>query len=183
MPLDPPGLPEWAAVLAECEHLQLSTLPSELHGSLSGWLAGGGKGQDGWLQEVMVDAHIPNPARDSPLGRLFETTQRQLEDPDFTFTLLLPDPDAPLFDRSQALFAWCRGFVGGFGLAVGDRLMLSEQGQDALADLVQLAAEDGQAEGDEEDELALVELEEFVRVATLLLRSEYVPTAPPRSLH
>jgi len=178
-----PGLPEWAEILAECERLQLPVVPSELHGGLSGWLSGGGDDPTGWLQEVMLDPQLIPPDEDNPLWHLFQATASQLADPDFGFSLLLPDAEAPLLDRSQALFAWCRGFVGGFGLALGDRQTLSEDGQDALSDLVKLAAEDGQLEGDEEDELALLELEEFVRMAALLLRGEHAPTPVRRSLH
>jgi len=178
-----PGLPEWAEILAECERLQLPVVPSELHGGLSGWLSGGGNDPTGWLQEVLMDAKIILIDEDDLLGRLFQATASQLADPEFGFSLLLPAANAPLLERSQALFAWCRGFVGGFGLALGDRQPLSEEGQDALSDLVRLAAEDGQAEGDEEDELALMELEEFVRVAALLLRGEHGPAPVRRSLH
>jgi len=177
------GLPEWADILAECECLQLAVGPSELHGGLSGWLSGGGEDPTGWLQEVMLDHQIIPTDEDDLIGHLFQATASQLSSPDFGFSLLLPDADASLLERSQSLFAWCRGFVGGFGLALGDRQPLSEEAQDALSDLVKLAAEDGQSEGDEEDELALMELEEFVRVAVLLLRGEYAPAPVKRSLH
>jgi len=182
-PLTPHGLPEWAEILAECERLQLSIIPSELHGGLSGWLSGGGDDSTRWLQEVMLDPQLALPDEDNPLWHLFQATASQLADPDFGFSLLLPAADAPLLDRSQALFAWCRGFVGGFGLAVGDRQTLSEEAQEVLSDLIKLAAEDGQLEGDEEDELALMELEEFVRMAALLLRGEHAPMPVRRSLH
>jgi len=131
----------------------------------------------------MLDTRIMLVDEDDPMGYLFHATAGQLAAPDFGFNLLLPAADAPLLRRSAALFAWCRGFVGGFGLAIGDRQVLSEEGQDALSDLVQLAAEEGQSEGDEEDELALLELEEFVRVAALLLRGEHAPAPVHRSVH
>jgi len=177
------GLPHWAEMLAECQRLHLPVMPSELHGGLSGWLSGGGNDPVAWLQEVLVDAEIPLPQEDDPLARLFQATLTQLDAPDFSFTLLLPDAGTSLLERSQALFAWCRGFVGGFGLAVGDRQVLSEEGQDALADLIRLSREQGQIEGDEEDEMALAEIEEFVRVAALLLHGEHAPPPSPRSLH
>jgi len=178
-----PDLPEWTEILAECERLQLSIEPGELHGGLSGWLAGGGDDPTGWLQAVLVDMQIESPGEDEPLGQLFQATASQLSDPGFGFSLLLPAAEESLFVRSQALFAWCRGFVGGFGLAVGERQILSEEARDALSDLVQLATEDGQLEGDEQDESALVELEEFVRMAALLLREEFAPISVQRSLH
>ena len=69
------------------------------------------------------------------------------------------------------MFAWCRAFLGGFGLAVGDK-PLSEEGQEALADLANLASareEDVEDDGDEE---ALTEIEEYLRMAVLLLHAD-----------
>jgi hypothetical protein len=79
-----------------------------------------------------------------------------------------------LGERSGALFDWCRGFLGGFGLAAGQAPPLSEEASEALADLAKLAAATPQDDGDEEDEQALAEIEEFVRVAALLLHGDCV---------
>ena len=73
-----------------------------------------------------------------------------------------------------ALFSWCRGFLGGFGLAAGHAPPLSVEGREALADLARLAAATPQENGDQEDEEALAEIEEFVRVAVLLLHGDCV---------
>ena len=80
--------------------------------------------------------------------------------------------EATLYERSGALFDWCRGFVGAFGLAAGSAPPLSEEGQEALADLVRLAGAAPEEGGDEEDEDALAEIEEYVRVAALLLHGD-----------
>ncbi|HEY4555337.1 MAG TPA: UPF0149 family protein, partial [Lysobacter sp.] len=106
--------------------------------------------------------------------RLREATAAQLSDRSFEFELLLPESDAPLVERSGALFDWCRGFVGAFGLAAGQATTLSDESREALADLAKLAAAQPQEDGDEEDEEALVEIEEFVRVAALLLHGDCV---------
>lgn len=109
---------------------------------------------------------------DATLEALRTFTAAELEDRSFGFSLLLPDDDAPMFDRSQSLFDWCRGFLGGFGLSAGSAQALSEEGREALADIARLAAAGAQEEGDEEDEAALAEIEEFVRVAVLLLHGD-----------
>jgi uncharacterized protein YgfB (UPF0149 family) len=101
-------------------------------------------------------------------------TAAQLANRSFEFELMMPSEDANLAERSGALFDWCRGFVGAFGLAAGDKALLSEDSREALADLVRLAGAQAQEEGDEEDEEALVEIEEFVRVAALLLHGDCV---------
>ena len=123
---------------------------------------------------MLADPALPAPTAGSALDRLRLATAAQLEDRDFAFALLLPEDGQPLSLRSAALFDWCRGFLGGFGLAAGQRPSLSEEGQEALADLARLAAaqpeDDGEDDAGEED--ALAEIEEFVRVAALLLHGD-----------
>lgn len=153
---------------------------SELHGALCGWLAGGGADSQRWLGEVLADDAVAAPATGSVLDRLRATSVAQLEDRDFGFDLLVPEPDAPLVERSSALFDWCRGFLGGFGLAAGREPPLSEESSEALGDLARLAAAAPQEEGDEDDEAALIEIEEFVRVAALLLHGDCAMAAQHR---
>ena len=167
-------LPSVADIDAEAVRFGLATSPFELHGALCGWLAGGGSDDRGWLASAFADDALPAPTAGSPLDRLREATSAQLSDRSFEVELLLPDADAPLVERSGALFDWCRGFVGAFGLASGAKPPLSDESQEALADLAKLAAAQPQDEGDEEDEEALVEIEEFVRVAALLLHGDCV---------
>ena len=122
----------------------------------------------------MADDAQPAPVPDGALERLLAASAAQLEDRDFGFELLLPDADATLEERSGALFDWCRGFLGAFGLAAGAEPKLSDEATEALADLAKLAMATAQADGDQEDEAALAEIEEFVRVATLLLHGDCV---------
>ncbi|MEG3191751.1 UPF0149 family protein [Lysobacter sp. D1-1-M9] len=180
-PGDPPAeLPVLAAIDAEIQRLSLAVTASELHGGLCGWLAGGGAAVREWPAKVLADDAIPAPAADTPLDELRRASAAQLADRSFGFELLLPDPQAPLVDRSGALFDWCRGFLGAFGMAVGGRPKLSEESNEALFDLAKLAAAQPQEDGDDEDEAALVEIEEFVRVAALLLHGDCVLAAEHR---
>lgn len=174
-------LPASTAIDAESRRLGLATSAWELHGALCGWLAGGGASERGWLAQVFADASLEAPAPESPLDALRSATAAQLEDRSFEFELLLPGADESLAERSGALFDWCRGFVGAFGLAAGERASaLSPESREALADLAKLAAAEPQDDGDEEDEEALVEIEEFVRVAALLLHGDCVLAAQQR---
>ena len=164
------GLPAWDDIAAEADRLQLASTPAELHGALAGWLAAGGADQPGWLAKVFADDGLPEVTAGSALDRLRATTVEAISDPGFGFELLLPDEVATPV-RAAAMFAWCRAFLGGFGLAVGDK-SLSEDGQEALGDLANLAAaheEDVEQEGDEE---ALTEIEEYLRMAVLLLHAD-----------
>ena len=168
----PPALPPLQEVETASRERELGAGASELHGGLCGWLAGGGSDGPDWLARMMADAGIDPVAPDDPFDRLREASVSQLEDREFGFELLMPDAEATLYERSGALFDWCRGFVGAFGLAAGAAPPLSEEGQEALADLVRLAGAVPEAGGDEEDEDALVEIEEYVRVAVLLLHGD-----------
>ena len=168
-------LPASSSIDAESRRLGLATSAHELHGALCGWLAGGGASERDWIARVFADPALPAPDAGSPLDVMREVAAAQLDDRSFEFELLLPDADAPLPERSGALFDWCRGFVGAFGLAGGGAPgTLSPESQEALADLAKLAAAQPQEDGDEEDEEALVEIEEFVRVAALLLHGDAV---------
>jgi len=163
-------LPGWADVAAAADRLNLATTPAELHGGLCGWLAGGGGDSRSWLALVLADPILPAPASGDALDRLRTVSASQLSDADFGFELLLPDEDE-VVERAGAMFAWCRAFLGGFGLSVGSK-KLSEEGEEALGDIANLAAarvDDVDPEGDEE---SLTEIEEYLRMAVLLLHAD-----------
>src|SRR5690606_26089158 len=84
------------------------------------------------------DPALPAPVGGDALDRLREVSKAQFDDDAFGFDLLLPDDSLPLAKRAEALFDWCRGFLGGFGLAHGDKPLSDEAGE-ALADLGRLA--------------------------------------------
>lgn len=158
----------------ELRPLELAVEPTELHGALCGWLAGGGGDTPAWLGKVMADDALGDEPTDGALARLRQATAAQFGDRDFGLELLLADDDASLAERSGSLFAWCRGFLGGFGLAAGQDPPLSEEATEALVDLAKFASASPQEDGDQEDDDALAEIEEFCRVAALLLHGDCV---------
>ena len=167
-------LPSFDQVADAVRALGRAVSPAERHGARCGWLAGGGAAGADWLAKVLADDALPPVPAGGTLAQLQEASASQFDDRDFGFELLLPGADASLAERSGALFDWCRGFLGGFGLASGANPPLSEESREALADIARLAAASPQEEGDEEDEDALAEIEEFVRVAALLLHGDCV---------
>ena len=112
-----PDLPDIAAVDAASRQLGLAMDASELHGAVGGWLAGGGATDGTWLARALADDALPAPAPGSVLDQLREAAIVQLEDRGFSFDLLLPVAERSLDERAEALFSWCRGFLGAFGLA------------------------------------------------------------------
>ena len=169
-------MPEYAEVGAQIAALQLGVDPAELHGSLCGYLSGGGDapGRRDWLARVMADPELAGVESDSALDRMFVATEALLESPDFGFDLLMTDDGAPINDRGEALLGWCRGFLGGFGLSAGREPPLSEDGADALRDLARMAGSELTYDDPEGDEESLSEVAEFVRVAALLLHGDCV---------
>ncbi|WP_294065400.1 UPF0149 family protein [Silanimonas sp.] len=174
-------LPTYVEVAAQIEALVLSVDPSELHGSLCA-LRCGAPQRTNWLAEAMSDEHLAPPLPGSPLARLDAATVAQLAAADFGLELLLPEDDAPVSERGEALVAWCRGFLGGVGLA-GLHGALAEETREALVDLARIAESEVSYDDPEADEEALAELEEFVRVAALLVHGDCLAAHDRRRLH
>jgi len=175
-------LPSVDDVSRASQELGLGATAAELHGGLCGWLAAGGPAGLDWPARVLADEALAPLAADSALARLGEASAKQLEDRDFAFELLLVDSE-DVAARADALFAWTRAFLGGFGLGSGSqRPTLSEEGNEALTDMASLArasSEDFESGGDDDEE-ALSEIEEFIRVAVLLLHGDCVMAARHR---
>ena len=97
----------------------------------------------------------------------------------------LPSPgeSAPLGERALWLYDWIRGFLYALGLLGLSESQLSEQGREILRDLAAMTQMDLDAlDESEENEQALAELSEFVRVAAMLIHHERaVARAPTHS--
>jgi len=167
-------LPDRHALNEEIRMCALAVDASELHGSLCGYLCGGGHcDRHDWLHRLALDAATAIES-DGALDQMHQATRQQLDAQDFDFVVLLPDEAEPLGTRADALVAWCRGFLGGFGLAAPLPTVLSEEANEALEDIGRIAASSLSYEGDESDEEALAEIVEFVRVAALLVHGDCV---------
>ena len=164
------SLPPYAAVAEQIAALALSVDPSELHGSLCA-LRCGNPHRANWLAEAMSDDAVAPPPPGSALAALDAATVAQLAEADFGLELLLPEDESPVSERGEALVSWCRGFLGGVGLA-GIEPQLGEEAREALEDVARIAESDVSYDDPEADEEALVEIEEFVRVAALLIHGD-----------
>ena len=156
--------------------------PSDLHGSLTGYLCGGGSADArNWLAALELEAENPGAieTEHAQLQQLFTECSTWLSDPDFGFNPLLPAADAPLDARADALVEWCRGFLGGIGLAgVAHDHGMSPDAEEILGDLGSIAGSRFEYDDSEEDENALSEVIEFIRVGVLLLHAE-LTAGPP----
>ena len=163
---------------AVLEGLKLGVGPSELHGSLIGYLSAGGKAESRrWLEALHIEAPAAAGA-DPALIQLYRDCAAALDDSDLRFEPLLPPAASTIDARADALVDWCRGFLGGLGLAGGSPSTMSDDASEILRDLGTIAGSRFEYENAEEDESALEEVIEFVRVGVLLLHTEM--TAPKR---
>jgi hypothetical protein len=169
------SLPLYSGVANQVGELRLGLDAAELHGNLCGLISGGNAGDRvRWLGLALADPDIAPADAGSALDQLYLASVEALSSPELGFALLLPDDDAPVSERGEALVNWCRGFLGGFGLAAGAAPALSDESSEALADIARIASSDLSYDDPEADEDALEEVAEFVRVAVMLLHSDCV---------
>ncbi len=156
--------------------LQIGINASDLHGSLTGYLCAGGKTTaEDWAEALAFDLEAARG--DAIFAQLYHFCRQQLDDAELAFEPLLPGDEVTLAARADALVDWCRGFLGGIGLAGGvcqGREMSADAGE-IVQDFGNIAASNLEYTGSEEDEAALAEVLEFVRVSVLLLCSELDP--------
>ena len=169
---------DYNAVSETLARLEPGVGAAELHGSLAGYLCAGGRAQaDDWLEalalEGLRDAVLEGGEREV-FDRLYAECRRELDDPELSFDPLLPDDEeASLTERSAALVDWCRGFVGGLGLAGADLgHALSDEGNEVLADLSRIAGTEVDEASDPDGEDDYTEVVEYVRVGAMLIRHE-----------
>ncbi len=162
---------------------------AESHGALCGMICVSGHVELGkWLEQIFEELDMNNlliQEASQQLVGLFQDTQSQLNDAVADFQLLLPDDEASLAIRTEALANWCHGFT--YGLATGglreDR-ELPDDTSELIRDMVEIARAGHEVgEDDEADEDAYMQLYEYVRMGVLLINEELQPShAPPREL-
>ena len=176
-------LPPIADIAEASRRSGLAVDASELHGALCGWLAGGGDPPSrAGSPRCLADDALPAPGAGLPLDRLRGPRPRSWPTAASSSNCCCPMPRRRSIDRSGALFDWCRGFVGAFGLAAGSApAAVGREPRGAGRPRHAWPPRSRRTSGDEEDEEALVEIEEFVRVAALLLHGDCVlaPRASP----
>ena len=167
---------EYEQLDALVQRLHIGTTASELHGSLCGYLAGGGKVTGNSLvAQLQLDGEggAPPAADQVLLEQLVQQCGTALADPEMGFAPMLPADDRPLDERAEATAEWCRGFLGGFGLTgASTHAKLTDEAQEMLHDLGAIASSSFDYGDENEDEDALIEVQEFIRVGAMLLHAE-----------
>jgi len=147
--------------------------PAEVQGTLTG-LVCAGETDDQFRSwgALLVENEPENPAHQrtqDALCALMAMTHKDLGGKDFSFRPLLPPDTDPVAERTEAMAQWCHGFGTGFhwnGLVKPGQL--EADAQDAIDDIAELAQVDTTS-ADSGDEDALIELEEYLKVAVQLI--------------
>jgi len=178
---------DYVAVQRLLDVSDLSPSPSEAQGILCGLICGGDREPaETWLEQLVpitdrADGDLLVTETRSGLARLADWTLDGIEGPAMGFTILLPDDASPVEERAIALYDWVRGFLFALGLVELREEELSAQSREILRDLTLLTRMDlDDLEEDEENEVALSEIAEFVRVAAMLLYQERVMEGGPQ---
>ncbi|MCG6942284.1 MAG: UPF0149 family protein [Thiohalocapsa sp.] len=178
-----PDHDELERLLAPCA---LSCSAAEAHGIYCGLLASGTDAPRArWLGELTpgdAAAHTDaeTAALDDALNALAKATDAALADAEQAFHPLLPNEDRPLRERAAAVHGWTRGLLYGLGIANLDAARLAPETREVLDDLMEITRMDlDDLDDSAENEAALAEVLEFLRVAALLLREQDTPAKRP----
>ena len=153
--------------------------PAEAHGTLAGALCSSRDyGLIEWLHEILPeDSPDEEALQSSVLQNVYDSLVRTLAGNDADFEPLLPDDDAPLMVRADALSQWCQGFLYGLGSGpAADPSKVSVEAGEIIRDFTEITHVGVDAGDDtEENEAAFAEVVEFVRVGVQLLFVEFAP--------
>ncbi len=182
---DPHPLPEYAEIAATLQRCAAAHTPAEAHGFALGLcIAGIAQPLQAWQRELYSDfdpADVSADACRAMLDRLFASVVADMKQDGWELALLLPQDLVVSNERLSALRDWCQGFLYGFGLggeALGTRL--SPQTGELLHDIAEFTRLDtAVAENDAENQAALIEIEEYLRVGVMLIRDELRATDAP----
>lgn len=172
------SLPEFDTLADQFVQQGAFCSPAELHGSLCGQLAAGGRygSSDEWLQAAVGLMDI-GELTDAPLidglTAMYEISLEQLTSGEFGFALLLPDDDTPINLRAEALGQWCEGFLAGYAMGGGKTDGgLSDEARETLRDLITISQIATDTDEEESSEGDFTEVFEYVRMSAMLIFAE-----------
>lgn len=182
-------------VTLSLERLKVPLSRSESHGILCGLLAAGqsSAAKTQWFTELLDAAELQAgdvgaKADDlKVLDNWFGEVLDAMNNPDLEFLPAVPDDSTPIASRVRALGEFCAGFTYGLGLSTANRgnKALPSDTRELIEDFqaidgaeANLAAGNGSADADNEDEDAYIELLEYVKVGVLLIHEEMKPVMP-----
>ena len=174
----PTELPDYDDLAASMQRAGMVQSPAEVHGFALGLgLAGLDEPRAAWADELYADLD-PNDVlaaecRRALDGLFVDVVEHGVATP-LQLALLLPAGVAADARRLEAVRDWCQGLL--FGIGLGGESMakrLSEPAADLLRDVGEIVRLDTADVSDSaENQSALIEIEEYLRVGVMLLRDE-----------
>lgn len=169
--MQPTSLPTYHELHVALNQTALKLHASQVHGLVCGILCGHPSHTSAWGELVTGGGEEKSTTTHELLQALYDATAKQLDEMLFELQLLLPADSEPLPLRAEALTLWCQGFLTGLKLA---KIKISgreaSDTTEAINDMIEIAKMNYEDVVDsEEDEVAYVELVEFVRMAAILI--------------
>ena len=170
---------------AELKKMDAASSTEESHGILVGQLCGGNRLEGlSWLKQYLPDVGVKRDPWDDTrewFYALRKWTLEDLKDPEFTFQMLLLDDDEPLSERLEGIGNWCSGFLAGFG-STGERNEkdFSKDIRNTFRDLVSISQVESELDPEDDSEITegqekdYFEVVEYIRMASILIYSEFV---------
>ncbi len=160
---------------------------SETHGLLTGMLSlTRPMKEDVWRAALLenLDCAQPSKGQWGVLSATSDEIKQEFDQPSFGFQLLLPNDDAALEQRLDALGYWCRGYLSGLGLVgVTKEDLENDVIKELVHDVSQIAHVSIETDASEDDEHNYVELVEYVRVAVQNIQHELRDVQQSKILH
>lgn len=168
--------PEYQEAQMMLEKNDIFVAPSEVHGAISGLLACGLNIDKDEYLTILRDVFNEGQAFSNELNDFFAKLYSQVfegfTDEEFHFELYLPSADESMTDQANGLVSWVAGFMLGFGLKQRDYGKLSADIKEIIKDFTEISRLDTAFDDGEDDEAALHEIIEYVRVSSLLCFAE-----------
>lgn len=147
---------------------------AELHGFLSGILAGGNN-DESWrplVEDMLNNGQKMPTSLDKKISQLYALIKQQFFEEDFSFQLLLSDKD--LYTQLDDLVGWVNHFLLGIGLVQPKINHIKGDVGEAIYDLRQIIKL-GYDENEDQQELgfAFEEIKEYVRITSMLCFDEF----------
>ena len=167
---------DYSELSAHLYNVEAETCAAECHGFLCGQVCVTGFPAEELWQEF-IDARSADEQRVVDCYRYIRILVAEIMDniqsPELNFQLMLPDSECPIEDRINALAEWCHGFLNGYGSEAQNlEKALTEESRDVLEDFTRICRVEVNDNTDEEDEKALMELIEYVRIGTVMIYDE-----------
>ena len=182
---------DYDEVNAELGAVHAGVRASECHGFLCGYFcASNSIDAASWQEHFLTGTDDAVNLEDcfAILNQLANEVKEEILSEEISFTLLLPDDQSAISERSSALAEWCAGFVSGLGMGgMSEKQQINDECDEFIKDMVSISRMETMVEEGEDVEVALFEIVEYIRVGTIVLHQEWhsMPLAneKPEVLH